>query len=56
MFNTGMAVGYGSSIGLGAKADKASINDGVESGNWTASFRANGSGGVGRSPMAYFLS
>lgn len=56
MFSTGMAAGYGSLIGLAVKDDNASASDGVDAADWTATFGANGSGGVGRSPMAYFLS
>lgn len=56
MFAIGRAAGYGSSIGLGAKEESVSDNDGADPAIGRAFLRANGSGGVGRSPMAYFLS
>lgn len=53
---TGTAAGSESSMGLGAKAESVSVNDGFRSVGVLAALRANGSGGVGRSAMAYVLS
>ena len=56
-FNVTGAIGAAiSSMGLGAKDESASVSEGLGVAAAAVVLRANGSGGVGRSFMAYFPS